>query len=352
MGRYIVRRLLWMVLTMFVVSAITFTLMHSVPGGPFDREKALPPEIVKIIEERYHLNDPLYKQYFDYLSNVIVPKLSSVPPNTSLLDDAIVNIKVGEKQWIKWMNFGPSFTSRSRTVNDIFRQQFPISAQLGLIALMVAVIIGMPLGILAALKQNSFFDYLGMGVAIFGVSVPVIVMGPILVWIFGVTLKWLPPTGWGAKPPFVLGFLPSNLGPEFFRYAVMPCLALGLGSSAIIARLTRASLLQVVREDYIRTARAKGLAERTVVTRHALKNSLIPVVTILGPMFAGLVTGTFVTETIFGIPGMGKYFVTSITNRDYPVIMGTILLYAILLVIANLIVDILYGFLDPRIRYT
>ncbi|MFZ1405916.1 MAG: ABC transporter permease [Anaerolineae bacterium] len=351
MGRYIVRRLLWMVLTMFVVSAITFTLMHSVPGGPFDKEKALPPEIIAILDKRYHLNDPLYKQYFDYLSNVIVPKLSSVPPNTSLLDDAIVNIKVGDKQWIKWMNFGPSFTSRSRTVNDIFRQQFPISAQLGLMALIVAVIIGMPLGILAALKQNSFFDYLGMGVAIFGVSVPVIVMGPILVWIFGVTLKWLPPTGWGAQPPFVLGFLPSNLGPDFFRYAAMPCIALGLGSSAIIARLTRASLLQVVREDYIRTARAKGLTERTVVTRHALKNSLIPVVTILGPMFAGLVTGTFVTETIFGIPGMGKYFITSITNRDYPVIMGTILLYAILLVIANLVVDVLYGFLDPRIRY-
>ncbi|MBK7199141.1 ABC transporter permease [Candidatus Amarolinea dominans] len=352
MGRYIVRRLLWMVLTMFVVSAITFTLMHSVPGGPFDKEKALPPEIIAILDKRYHLNDPLIVQYFDYLSNVIVPKLSSVPPNTSLLDDAIVNIKVGDKQWIKWMNFGPSFTSRSRTVNDIFRQQFPISAQLGLMALIVAVIIGMPLGILAALKQNSFFDYLGMGVAIFGVSVPVIVMGPILVWIFGVTLKWLPPTGWGAQPPFVLGFLPSNPGPEFFRYAAMPCIALGLGSSAIIARLTRASLLQVVREDYIRTARAKGLTERTVVTRHALKNSLIPVVTILGPMFAGLVTGTFVTETIFGIPGMGKYFITSITNRDYPVIMGTILLYAILLVIANLVVDVLYGFLDPRIRYT
>ncbi|MFZ1597357.1 MAG: ABC transporter permease [Anaerolineae bacterium] len=352
MGRYIVRRLLWMVLTMFVVSAITFTLMHSVPGGPFDKEKALPPEIIAILDKRYHLNDPLIVQYFDYLSNVIVPKLSSVPPNTSLLDDAIVNIKVGDKQWIKWMNFGPSFTSRSRTVNDIFRQQFPISAQLGLMALIVAVIIGMPLGILAALKQNSFFDYLGMGVAIFGVSVPVIVMGPILVWIFGVTLKWLPPTGWGAQPPFVLGFLPSNLGPDFFRYAAMPCIALGLGSSAIIARLTRASLLQVVREDYIRTARAKGLTERTVVTRHALKNSLIPVVTILGPMFAGLVTGTFVTETIFGIPGMGKYFITSITNRDYPVIMGTILLYAILLVIANLVVDVLYGFLDPRIRYT
>jgi ABC-type dipeptide/oligopeptide/nickel transport system permease component len=250
------------------------------------------------------------------------------------------------------MNFGPSYTSRSRTVNDIFKQQLPISAQLGLMALLLALLIGVPLGILAALRQNTFFDYVGMSVAIFGVSVPVIVLGPLLVWIFGVTLKWLPPTGWGAKPPYVLGFFPSQIGPDFFKYAIMPAVGLGLGSSAIIARLTRASLLQTVREDYIRTARAKGLAERVVIVRHALKNSLIPVATILGPMFAGLVTGTFVTETIFGIPGMGRYFVTSITNRDYPVIMGTILLYAMFLVVANLLVDIVYAFLDPRIRYT
>jgi ABC-type dipeptide/oligopeptide/nickel transport system permease component len=250
------------------------------------------------------------------------------------------------------MNFGPSFSSRSRTVNDIFRDQLPISIQLGLLALLVAITIGMPLGILGALKQNTILDYLGMSVAIFGVSVPVIVLGPILIWIFGVTLKVLPPTGWGAKPPFILGFLPSDLSwDNFWKYAIMPAVALGLGSSAIIARLTRASLLQVVREDYIRTARAKGLRENLVITRHALKNSLIPVVTILGPMFAALVTGTFVTELTFGIPGMGRYFVTSITNRDYPVIMGTILLYAFFLVIANLVVDIVYAFLDPRIRY-
>ena len=249
------------------------------------------------------------------------------------------------------MNFGPSFTSRSRTVNDIFRQQLPISGQLGTMALMIAVIIGMPLGIMAALKQNTAMDYLGMGVAIIGVSVPVIVMGPILIWIFGVTLKWLPPTGWGAKPPFLFGFFPKSLTWDFFKYAIMPSVALGLGSSAIIARLTRASLLQTVREDYIRTARAKGLREGTIISRHALKNSLVPVITIMGPLFAALVTGTFVTELTFGIPGMGKYFVTSITNRDYPVIMGTILLYAVFLVIANLIVDITYAFLDPRIRY-
>ena len=352
MTAYIIRRMAWNFVVILTVSLITFLLMHAVPGGPFDREKALPPEIMANLAARYNLDESLPKQYGEYLYEVMIPRISSTPPGISLQDDYLINIKIGEHTWIKWMNFGPSFASRSRTVNDIFRQQLPISMQLGTLALLVGMTIGVPLGILAALKQNTGWDYFGMSVAIFGVSVPVIVLGPLLVWIFGVTLKWLPPTGWGAKPPYLLGFLPTNLGWEFWKFALMPAIALGLGSSAILARLTRASLLQVIREDYIRTARAKGLKYRTVVLRHALKNSLIPVVTILGPMFAALVTGTFVTELIFGIPGMGKYFITSITNRDYPVIMGTILLYAIFLVMANLVVDIVYAFLDPRIRYT
>lgn len=350
MGRYIIRRLLYMVMVILVVSMITFGLMHSIPGGPFTREKALPAETLKILNERYHLDDPYWKQYANWVYSVLVPHITTTPPTNALADDFLLNAKVGSV-WFRWMNFGPSYKSRSRTVNDIFRDNLPISGQLGVMALLIAIIIGMPLGVLAALKQNTAYDYFSMGVAIFGVSVPVIVLGPILVWIFGVELKWLPPTGWGAKPPYFLGFLPSNLSSEFFKYALMPSVALGLGSSAIIARLTRASLLQTVREDYIRTARSKGLHERLVIVRHALKNSLIPVVTILGPLFAALVTGTFVTELIFGIPGMGKYFVTSITNRDYPVIMGTILLYAVFLVVANLVVDIMYAYLDPRIRY-
>ncbi|MCS7220210.1 MAG: ABC transporter permease [Anaerolineae bacterium] len=351
MGRYIARRFIWMLLVLFVVSVITFVLMHAIPGGPFDREKSLPKEIMENLNARYHLDEPLPMQYARYVYDVMIPHITTKPPSNSLQDDHLININLGGV-WVKWMNFGPSYSSRSRTVNDIFRQQLPVSAQLGVMALMVALLIGIPLGVLAALKQNTIWDYLGMSVAIFGVSVPVIVLGPILIWLFGVTLKWLPPTGWGAKPPYFLGIFPTNPGIEFFKYAIMPSVALGMGSSAIIARLTRASLLQVIREDYIRTARAKGLAERVVITRHALKNALIPVVTVLGPMFAALVTGTFVTELIFGIPGMGKYFVVSITNRDYPVIMGTILLYVVFLVIANLIVDILYGVLDPRIRYT
>ncbi len=350
MGRYIIRRLLYMVMVIVVVSIITFGLMHAIPGGPFTREKALPAETLKQLNERYHLDDPYWKQYADWAYNVLIQHITTTPPTTALTDDFLLSAKVGPV-WIRWMNFGPSYKSRSRTVNDIFRDNLPISGQLGVMALIIALIIGMPLGILAALKQNTVYDYMSMGVAIFGVSVPVIVLGPILVWIFGVQLKWLPPTGWGAKPPYFLGFLPTNLGPEFFKFALMPAVALGLGSSAIIARLTRASLLQTVREDYIRTARSKGLHERLVIVRHALKNSLIPVVTSLGPLFAALVTGTFVTELIFGIPGMGKYFVTSITNRDYPVIMGTILLYAVFLVVANLVVDIMYAYLDPRIRY-
>jgi oligopeptide transport system permease protein len=352
MGRFIVRRTLWMILVLLVVSAVTFLLEHSVPGGPFDREKALPPEILAILSERYHLDEPLPQQYLRYLNDVIVPHISNVPPGNSVLDSAVFNFQIGKGSWLKWMNFGPSYASRSRTVNDIFQDQLPISAQLGTFALLVAVIVGLPLGILAGLRQNTAWDYLGMGVAVFGVSVPVIVLGPVLVWIFGVSLKWLPTNGWGATPPYLLGFLPRELDANFIKHAIMPSVALGLGSSAIIARLTRASLLQVVREDYIRTARAKGLSERLVILRHAMKNSLIPVVTILGPLFAALVTGTFVTELIFGIPGMGKYFVTSITNRDYPVIMGTILLYAMFLVIANLVVDIVYAWLDPRIRYS
>jgi ABC-type dipeptide/oligopeptide/nickel transport system permease component len=351
MGRFIARRILWMFLVLLVVSFITFFLMHQVPGGPFDAEKALPPEIMANLNERYHLDWPLWQQYVQYVYDVMVPRLSTEPPSGSLQDQYLIEVEANGV-YFRWMNFGPSYSSRSRTVNDIFRDQLPVSAQLGVMALLFAMTIGIPLGILAALKQNTFLDYFGMGIAIFGVSVPPIVSGPILVWLFGVSLKVLPPTGWGTRPPYLLGFLPSDFSLDYFQFAIMPTIALGMGSSALLARLTRASLLQVIREDYIRTARAKGLAERLVITRHALKNSMIPVATVLGPLFAALVTGTFVTELIFGIPGMGKYFVTSISNRDYPVIMGTILLYAVVLVIANVVVDIVYAFLDPRIRLT
>jgi ABC-type dipeptide/oligopeptide/nickel transport system permease component len=255
----------------------------------------------------------------------------------SLDHDYLINVKLpfGDNATFRWMNFGPSFKSTSRTVNDIFRDNFPVSFQLGMIALIVSATLGVPLGILAALKRNTIYDYTGMGIAIVGVAIPVIITAPLLQYFFGVELKWLPLTGWGNA-----------------NQAILPSLTLGFGEAAIIARLTRASLLQVLNDDYIRTARAKGLSERRIIGVHALRNSMIPVVTVFGPAIAYLVTGTFVVETIFGIPGMGRFFVTSITGRDYPVIMGTILIFAVLLVFVNTLVDIVYVWLDPRIRYS
>jgi len=314
MGRYIVRRVLWMIPVILFISVLTFALVHAVPGGPFDREKPLPAEIVANLNRFYGLDQPLWKQYTDYMGFTLNPS--------------------GEFSGILQGKFGPSFSSRSRTVNDIFAAHLPVSAQLGFVSLLLSVGLGVPLGVVAALKQNSFWDYLSMSIAIFGVSVPNIVLGPLFILIFALTLKWFPVAGWGRLDQMI-----------------MPAVALGLGQSAIIARLTRASMLQVIREDYIRTARSKGLSERAVIVRHAIKNAFIPVATILGPMFAALLTGTFVVEQIFAIPGMGKYFITSITNRDYPVVMGTVLLYAVVLVIANLIVDMTYAVLDPRISY-
>lgn len=351
MGRFLIRRLLYVVGVFLAVALITFTVMHAVPGGPFDSDKNLPREVIENLEARYNLNDPLPKQFAKYLRDIFIPRFSSQPPSGKVDDDALLEFKIGSK-YVQWLNFGPSYSQRNRSVNDIFRDNLPVSIQLGVMAFIVALLIGIPSGIIAALNQNTILDYLSMAIAIAGVSVPVIVSGPVLVWVFGVEVKWLPPTGWGSSPPYVFFLFPRDLSWEgFWQYAVMPTLALGFGSAATIARLIRASMLQVIREDYIRTARSKGLSEVRIVLRHVLKNSLIPVVTILGPLFATLITGTFVTEMVFGIPGMGRYFVTSINNRDYPVIMGTLLLYALILVICNLIVDLIYAYLDPRISY-
>lgn len=338
MLRFILRRLFYMMFVLVIVSMITFVLMRSVPGGPFNTERGTPRPVQEALERRFGLDRPLPEQYLIYISNIIVPRLTGPEFRRSLTDDYIINIPLpflGEDATLRWMNFGPSLKTRSRTVNQIFVENLPNSIQLGVAALAVGMSIGIPAGIIAALRRNTAWDYAGMGIAIVGVSIPVIISGPILQYLFGVQFRILPPSGWGS-----------------IEYVILPAFALGFTESAILARLTRASLLQVLGEDFIRTARAKGLHERRVVLLHALKNSLIPVVTVLGPLFAALVTGTFVTETIFGIPGMGRYFVTSVTNRDYTVIMGTILLYAAFLVLANLFVDIVYAWLDPRIRYS
>ncbi|GAB4574369.1 MAG: ABC transporter permease subunit [Anaerolineae bacterium] len=336
MGRYIVRRLLQMILVLFVISLLTFAAMRAIPGGPFATEKSLPPRALAQLEAKYNLDEPIYMQYLHYIGDVAIPRITENELPRSVLNDYLINIYIPViDKTFRWMNFGPSYKSMSQTVNDIFEDTLPVSATLGIGALIVAIAIGIPAGIIAALNRNTWLDYAAMSVAIIGVSVPVIVSGPILRYVFGVQLKWLPPTGWGS-----------------FEHMIMPAFALGFAQSARLARLTRASLLQVLNEDYIRTARSKGLPERVVIGYHALKNSMIPVVTTLGPLFAFLVTGSFVAELIFGIPGMGKFFVVSITNRDYPVIMGTTLLLAFIVIIANLLVDIMYVWLDPRIQYS
>jgi ABC-type dipeptide/oligopeptide/nickel transport system permease component len=306
MTRYIVRRFLWFIPVLFAVTLSTFILMRVIPGGPFDRvgDRTLPAEIVANLEAKYHVDQPMWRQYLDYLWGLMR------------------------------LDLGPSFSYRTQTVNDIIADSLPVSAQLGIMSIAVGIVIGIPAGCLAALRRNTIVDYGSTFAAILGASIPSLVMGPVLIWVFALKLGWLPVARWQ--------------GPEYW---VLPVITLGTGISAGIARLTRGSLLQVIQEDYIRTARAKGLQETLVIVRHALKNSLIPVVTILGPMFAGVLTGTFVVEQIFGIPGLGKHFVNSIGNRDYPVVLGTTLLYAVLLVIANLVVDITYAWLDPRIRY-
>jgi oligopeptide transport system permease protein len=323
MTRYIIRRILWFLPVLFGIALVTFMLARAIPGGPFDfaGDRTIPPSVVINLERKYHLDWPIYKQFGAYLWDLARGDL------------------------------GPSFHYRSLTVNDIIKQSFPVSFQLGLLSLILAIIIGIPFGIFAALRHNTRADYASTGLAILGVSIPNIVLGPLLIYLFALKLSWFPVARWGADyTQFYLGFIPP-MNADFWSHAVLPVIALGTALSATIARLSRASLLQVIQEDYIRTARAKGLRERAVVVVHALKNAMIPVITILGPLFAAVVTGTFVVEQIFGISGMGKHFINSVNNRDYPVVMGVTLLYSVLLVIANLAVDITYAWLDPRIRY-
>lgn len=335
MGQYFARRFLNLLGVLLIVSAITFFIMHQVPGGPFSREKQLNPTVLNNLNAKYHLDDPLPKQYIDYMAGLLIPHFTTGEQSFSVTEDYLINIDLPFKNHaaLRWINFGPSYVSQTRSVNDIIREQLPTSAQLGMAALLIAMVIGIPLGTLAALKKNTAVDYFSMSTAILGVSVPVIILGPLLKYILAVELGWLPTQGWGS-----------------LKHIIMPAFALGFAQSALLARLTRASLLQVLNEDYIRTARAKGLRERRIVVVHALKNAMIPVATVVGPLFAALVTGTFVTERVFGIPGMGSYFVTSIQNRDYSVIMGTTLVFAFFIVIANFVVDLTYAWLDPRIR--
>ena len=300
---YIIKRIFNAVIVLWVVTTITFFLMHAIPGGPFTIEKSLPPIVQQSIEERYKLNDPLYKQYSDYLTNLIQGDL------------------------------GPSFKYPGRSVNDIIKDGFPVSFQLGMEAVLIAIIIGIPAGIIAAINQGKWQDHAVNFFTTLGVAVPSFVVAALLIYVLSTKLHLLPSAMW-----------------EGWQYQIMPALALSGMPTSFIARLTRSSMLDVLGQDYIKTARAKGLSRFTVLFKHALPNSLIPVVTYAGPMTAGILTGSFVIENIFAIPGLGQYFVTSIYNRDYTVILGVTIFYSIIIIVLNMIVDLIYPFLDPRIK--
>ncbi len=322
MTKYIIRRLLLAIPVIFLMILATFVLVQSMPGGPFDAigQRSMPEHMRILLEKRYGLDKPLYEQFFIYLGNLLQGDL------------------------------GPMLRQPSQTVNDIVAQTFPVSIQLGLMSVMLGFMLGIPLGIIAALNHNNTIDYVTTFVAVISVSIPTLVLGPFLIYTFGVKLDLLPIAFWGADPPFLLGFLPP-LNKKFFMHAAMPVFAMGTGMAAGITRLTRAGLLDVLSADYIRTARAKGLRERVVIVRHALKNSLIPVATIIGPLLAAAVTGSFITEQIFALNGMGRRFVESIGQREYFLQTSLVLIYGLLLIMGNILVDVLYAWLDPRIRY-
>lgn len=299
----ILRRVTSSIPVLLIVATLTFILMHIVPGGPFDQEKRLPPEILHNIEVKFHLDRPVWEQYVLYMKGLLVG------------------------------DFGPSYKYLGRNVADILADTWPVSLLLGSSALAVTVLLGLFWGILMAIRQESWVDRIGSVISISGISVPNFVAAALLILVFAHTLKILPPALW-----------------EDWRHLILPTLALSLAPAAYVAQLTRNSLIDVLHQDYIRTARAKGLREGSVILRHALKNGLMPVVTVLGPITASLVTGSFIVEYLFAIPGMGRHFIMAVVDRDYPLIMGVTLVYATVIVAANLIVDMVYGLLDPRVR--
>jgi oligopeptide transport system permease protein len=307
---YVFKRLIEAVVVIWLIATLTFLLLRFLPGGPFDSEKALPPDIKANIEAKYGLDRPMAEQYFSYITGLAQGDL------------------------------GESYKYIGRPVSQIILETFPTSFQLGFYSLLLAFIIGIPLGVFAAAKHNTRTDTSLMILAISGVALPSFIVGPLLVMIFS----------FGVPFPQLKGTFPPALW-ESPIYYILPVITLGIRPAAIIARMTRSSMLDVIRSDFVRTARAKGVAETIVLFKHVLKNSLIPVLSLTGPLVAGILSGSFIIEIIFGIPGMGKHFVQSVTNRDYPLILGLTLVFSVMLVLANLVVDLLYTVVDPRIKF-
>ena len=303
MKSFFISRLLQAIPTLLIIATLTFFMTRFAPGGPFDSEKAIPEEIKVKLESHFGLNLPLFDQYLLYMKNLLAGDL------------------------------GPSFKYVGWDVSELIGVAFPVSLGLGVSALFIALLVGLPAGMVAALRKNTLWDYLPMGLAMVGICLPTFVLGPILIMIFSTKLNLLPALGWNSWSDLIL-----------------PSLTLGLFYAAYIARLTRAGMLETLKQDYVRTARAKGASPSRVVIQHALRGGLLPVVTFLGPAFAGLVSGSFIIESIFFIPGLGKFFITAAFNRDYTMVLGTVLFYATLIIILNLLVDFLQAWLDPKAR--
>jgi len=317
MTAYAIRRILWLIPVLWAVATITFFLMHAVPGGPFTQDRALPESIITALNRRYNLDEPLWKQYLHYLWNILHGDL------------------------------GLSFRG-DRDVSVLIRDGFFVTAQLGILAFLVASFFGLTLGVLSALNQNGPLDYFGVFVATVGAALPNFILATFLIVIFAINLGWFQILGWGG-PEHVGDLL--DPGAWQVKKLVLPVVSLSFLPMAYIARVTRASMLEVLRQDYIRTAHAKGLAQQVVIIRHAIKNAMIPVLTLMGPIAAVLVTGSFIVENIYSIPGVGRQFVEAVIRRDYAMIMGTTLFYAAVVAVANLVVDLLYAVVDPRVRY-
>jgi oligopeptide transport system permease protein len=305
MLRFILYRLLQAIPVLLVVVTLTFFLVRLAPGGPFSAEKAVPPEVLKALEARYQLDQPIAAQYLSYLGDLLRG------------------------------DFGPSFRYPGRSVDEMIFSGLPTTAELGLYALLISLVLGTTAGVIAALRPNTTQDYLPMSAAMIGICLPSFLLGPLLLLVFGVWLEWVPVSGWGNVP-----------GDK-----ILPALTLASGYTAYVARLSRGGMLEVMSQDYIRTARAKGLPEWVVVVKHGLRGGLIPVVAFAGPAFAGLLSGSFVVETIFQIPGLGRFYVQAAFNRDYTMIMGTTVFFAVLIVAFNLLADIAAVWLNPRLRH-
>ena len=304
MFKFIFKRLLQAIPVLLIVITITFALIHAAPGGPFSAERAVPPEVIEALNAQYNLDDPAYVQYFIYLKN------------------------------ISRGDFGPSFKYTGRSVTEIIAAGMPVTFELGLYAILIALSLGISAGVIASLKPNSIQDYIPMSLAMTGICLPTFVLGPSMVLVFAIWLDWLPVSGWG--------YIPGD--------KILPALTLGFAYAAYIARLSRGGMLEILSQDFIRTARAKGLKTATIVTRHALRGGMQPVVSFMGPALAGLLSGSFVVETIFQIPGMGRYFVQAAFNRDYTLILGTTVFFATMIILFNLLADIVTVWLNPRLR--